>query len=94
MVIVIQSTKVKSARKEYSCEACYFLQDGLDSIDPGKLTFAERRAIVRARQDNWKIKKGQPYTYQFNKYDGDPFVFRGREDIHAICVKYDFYPED
>jgi hypothetical protein len=55
MVIVIQSTKVKSARKEYSCEACYFLQDGLDSIDPGKLT--ERRAIVRARQDNWKSKK-------------------------------------
>jgi hypothetical protein len=94
MVEVIQNTKVKSARKEYRCDASDFLRDGLDNIDPGILTFAERRAIVRARQDYWKIKKGQPYTYQFSKYDGDPFVFRARTEIHELCLNHDFYPED
>lgn len=90
MITVIRETTIKCARKDHECMACLFLRDG---IRDGDFTFSEYRSIVRARQDGWKIKKGQSYIEQFNRGDG-VYVFKARPDIHKICLKYDLYPEE
>lgn len=78
------------ARKDYPCMASEFLRDLGFCRSP--LTFSELRKVVVARRNGWMIKKGTPYVYQFNKYDGDRYVFRAIKDIHEICLKYDVYP--
>jgi len=39
------------------------------------------------------IEIGDPYIRQFNKMDGDVFVWRAIPEIHAICCKYDLCSE-
>jgi hypothetical protein len=92
MIEVIQDRKVKAARKEYHCDASDFLRDMLGEIR-SELSFSEKRLVVKARQENWKIKKGSTYLYQYNKIDNDTYSFRCRPEIHQLCVKYDLYPD-
>jgi len=56
-------------------------------------TFAERRQIVIARRNGWRIKKGEKYVKQFTKCCGDIGTFRAIPAIHAICVKYKIYQD-
>ncbi len=93
-ITVIHSIKVKKARRNYYCNACLFMQENLSEIGTGKLTFAERREIVKARNEKYLILKGQPYQRQFNTDGGDTWTFRCREAINEICLKYELYPEN
>lgn len=90
-MIEVISNREPIARKDYECMASVFLLDLGFCGSP--LTFAELRKVVLARRDGWMIRKGTRYVYQFNKYDGDRYVFRAIKDIHEICLKYDVYPE-
>lgn len=87
-VQVIRETKIKSARKAKDCDASYFLREAIGSFE---FTFSEYRAIVTARSESWRILKGQPYIQQFNRGEDGPYMFNARPEIHAICIKYDFY---
>ena len=78
------------ARKDYDCEASLFVRE-CNTVD--FMTFAERRVIVKARKNGWRIKKGQRYVRQFNTYSGDTWTFRAIPEMHDICAKYDIYPE-
>lgn len=83
---------LRLARKEYECMASdWIIECGLKNLPP--LTFAEWRQIIRARDDNWRIPKGSNYLVQVIKGD-DIFTFRARPEMHAICVKYELYPDE
>ena len=82
-----------TARKEYSCNACNFIEIQ-DIRNYLKLTISEWRAIITARNNGWKIKKGERYLYQVAVCDGDFCVLRSIPDIHDICIKHDLYPDN
>ena len=80
------------ARKNYSCIACDFLF-AVDFPSELGLTYAEKRAVVQARQRNYKILKGEKYIRQFNTDGSHTWTFRAIPDIHSICLKHGLYKE-
>jgi hypothetical protein len=90
---VLQDINVKTARKDYPCDSSFYIKEMLSDFPKGKLTFAEKRLIVEAKRDGWKILKGQPYEKQRNKFDGIINTFRSRPGLSKICNKYEFFPE-
>lgn len=92
MCTLVRQTKVNAARKEHECMASVWIHEcGLDNLP--RMNFSEYRAIINAKLQGWKILKGQPYIHQFLVDGGSGYVFKARPEIHAICLKYDFYPE-
>lgn len=89
MITVIHQSTPK-ARKEYNCDACEFIF-GFGNIRDYKFTFSEWRSIIKARDNNQKIKKGDKYIRQFNKYGNETYTFRAIPEMHAICIKYEYY---
>lgn len=79
------------ARKDYRCMACDWIREGV--TDYSFMTFAERRLIVLARRDEWKIKKGQRYTRAYCIYEGSGYTWKARPEIEALCHKYDLIQE-
>jgi len=57
------------------------------------LSFAEFRAIAKAEKNKRQIQKGERYTKQYNKNDGEAYTFRAITDIHKICLVHDLYSE-
>lgn len=91
MITVIHQYKYK-ARKNYNCDACNNLFES-DICDLG-LTFTEYRSVVKAKQNNSRILKGETYLRQFNRDDSNnTWVFRAIPEIHEICIKYKLYEE-
>lgn len=94
--IVKHTTPV--ARKEYRCEAApnvrEWVQGGMWVEDKHKkVTFADLRKIVVARQENFRILKGAKYVRQVNKMDGTIYTFKCRQDMMDICSKFDLWGE-
>lgn len=79
------------ARKNYCCDASDWIMNSDVFSD---CTFKEKRQIVIAQRNGWKIKKGDKYTYQVNIWSGDFNVFKAITAMHDICVNYDLYQED
>lgn len=86
------SSETPKARKEHRCMACDFLRDDLPNT-VSYLNFSEKRDVVKARRNNWKIQKGEVYTKQFLKDGGDVYGFKAITAIHDICIDHDLYPE-
>lgn len=92
-MLVNSIQKVVRAEKNYSCDACsYFILDTAPSHFKD-LTFSERKAIVRAKRNNWEIKKGQPLvkTHMVSDDGGSDMIWRTIPEIEMICTKYDLY---
>ena len=84
-----KNTEPKAA-KDYPCDACEWI---FNSINEGIFSFDEMRLIVKAKRDNWKVKKGQKYVKVTGIWNGDWSVFRGRPEIDALCHKYKIYQD-
>jgi hypothetical protein len=84
--IIFCSTQ--TARKNYKCDACKTL---LDYADFNELSFAEKRELVKAKRDNWEIKKGQAYIRAFMKDNRSTWTFRARPEIEQICQDQDMW---
>lgn len=80
------------ARKRYNCEASYWLRE--NGIDRGMLTFAELRAVAKAKANNYCIMPGEQHICQNNKMDGVLYSFRAIPAIHAICIRLEIYDID
>lgn len=81
------------ARKDHDCSACEFLTVD-DWWRSGKeFSFSELRSIVKAKENNWKIKKGEKYIRQALVQDGDFFQFKAIPEIDNICHKYNLYED-
>lgn len=91
-ITVIRESKIKHAKKEYNCMAAEWIYNCW-SKNGNPFTFTEWRTIVKAKNNNWKIKMGDSYIKQINQGD-DFYVFRAIPELHAICLKYDIYPCD
>jgi hypothetical protein len=91
MAILI-SNKFPKARKDHWCMSCDFLREEFEETF-NRLTFSEKKAIVRAKRDNWQIKKGQVYERQFCTDGHDVWTFKARIEISAICNRLDLYPD-
>ena len=87
----ILTDAIRTASKKHTCDACeWFLNSGLGDED---LTAQEIGHLRQAMADNWQIQPGQKYIYQTGVYEGDFYTVRARQDMHAICLKYDIYEE-
>ena len=72
------------ARKEYHCMASDWIREC--GWEDGDWSTDEATAIANAKRDGWKILKGARYVYQT-----DMVTFRARVDLHAICLRHNFY---
>lgn len=88
----LSTRHVKFCMKDYECSSCNWLREA--EIDKGLLTFQERRHIIQAKWDGWKILKGQPCIKMAYIFEGEFYEDRFRPEIHAICKKYELYPDD
>lgn len=89
MTEIIKQTKPK-ARKNHYCMASEWLNQ-CGNLRGLTFTFSEWRAIIKARDNNWEIQKGDIYINQRNVDCGDIFTFKAIPEIHEICIKYDYY---
>ncbi len=89
-MITVLSESSHIAAKDHHCSACEWIGEILHDIP---FTFAERRAIVKARKNGWIIKKGERYIVQNGVQDGEFYVFKAIPAIHEICIEYDIYEE-
>ena len=80
------------ARKDYYCMACDWINNGIGFNGIG-FSFSEYREIVKAKQNGFKIKKGEKYIRQFLNDGGGCYEFIAKQSIHDICVKHDLYCE-
>lgn len=79
------------AKKDYECEACvWIIERGIDL----ELTFSEERSIVKARKNDFQIKKGETYFGRVCVNDRKLSIFRAIPAIHEICIAYNIYPEE
>lgn len=79
------------ARRDYPCQACEFILIHVDSLED--VPYRLKRALVLARRQDWKIKKGQKYLRQYNKDGGHTWTFRCIPEMHEICQELDLYYE-
>ena len=94
MSIVIISELTPISRKEYECNACLWLLDYLNDQprDTG-LTISELRTVVKVKRNGWKIKPGDKYLRQVQKFEGEISTVRSIPAIDEICQRHDLYPE-
>lgn len=88
------ASTIRTARKEYSCAACEAVLDGGLKHFVEKLTFAEKRAIVLARADKWRVKIGAKYVDYRGIQDGDLYQVKMRPEMQEMVSKYDWWPEE
>lgn len=78
------------ARKNYPCQASEWI---FNMFEPEDFTFSEKRDLVRARRNGFKIHKGEDYTYQSLVDAGEFSTFRAITALHEMCIKYDIYED-
>jgi hypothetical protein len=105
MIEQIRNT-VQKARKEYYDDGWDTIQEWIGEGCPvynnrqtwerGHLIFAEARYLVQVRNRTilpHKILPGQTYRSQYNKYDGEAYYWRTKEEFYKLMNKYDLFPE-
>jgi hypothetical protein len=92
--LITQSTVV--SRKEYNCDGCICLLN-LGStqqlIEELNLTKEESEVLMKAKEDGFKILKGQTYLKQVLKDGGFIYSCRIKPEIYDLINKYDLFHE-
>ena len=83
---IAETTQV--ARKDYDCMACDWINNSWGNFD---FSVSELKSIARARKAGYKIKKGQKYIRQTNKFEGRIYTFVAIPEMDEICLKHDIY---
>lgn len=92
MAYLQQTTR--TARKDYRCAACEVVVEGGVTHFTQTVTYAERRLLVLARADKWKIKAGQKYIDYRGLIDGTAYTLRMRPEMQDMVSKYNWWPEE
>lgn len=83
--------EIRVARKAYPCGACYWFgrsNYGQQDVEPD-----DWATVEAVRAEGCQILPGMQHIYQAS-VDGDGWSeFRARQDMNAICHKYDLYPD-
>jgi len=89
----IGETTYPKARKSYNCMASEWITNGDLSETFRCCNWDEKRDIIRARRNKWRIQPGQKYLRQAIIFEGRMDTFRAIPAMHDICIKYDLYQE-
>lgn len=90
-MITVLSESTPIARKDHRCIACEWVFDAGHNIED--FSMREKRLLVKARKNKYKIVKGQKYIRQGNIQDGELYTFKAIPEIHQICLDHDIYCE-
>ena len=93
---LLKRIPIKKTKKVHECNASIWLRESaLSEIRCGNLplTISERRSVIKAKQNNWKIPEGSSCIYETGIYNGEFFAFYCIPEIDDICQKYDIYEE-
>ncbi|MCY1448339.1 hypothetical protein D9M71_649990 [compost metagenome] len=88
---VIRS-EIRKAIKDHSCNACYWFERS--NFGENDLLAEDWTTVQQSRKDGGRIVSGTKYIYQVHRDCGEIVEVKVRQDMHAICLKYDLYPED
>jgi hypothetical protein len=92
MIMETLASKKRVARKDHHCNACEWItMDG--DYRQHDFTFSEWRAIARAKENGWKILKGETYNWASCKQDGELYQWKAIPEMEAICHKYDYFAD-
>ncbi len=80
------------ARKQYHCDASEWIANTI-GWDEDEYDDADISIIRKAGHEHCKILKGTRYLKVSGIWEGEFTTFRAREDLNAICLKYDLYSE-
>lgn len=92
-ITLLRTGKVKSARKDYECNACTWFREQLEYVNLIRMSFADKRTIIKIKQQGYKINKGDPYHWQVIKQDGEIYTVKYIPEMNEICHKYELYPD-
>ena len=90
MGVEVLSESRPVAKKDHDCNACEWLNNS-GYANEGDLTPDEWKVYQLAESKEFKVKKGEIYIRQNNKFDGEVYTFKAIPAIHDICIKYDLY---
>jgi len=94
---ILKEVKIKSVRKDHECNACLWL-DGIGSTSESifnqiTLTEEEKQSVIKAEQNKWKVKKGDPAIYRVGLTDGDFGAWYSIPEIDQICLDHGLYED-
>ena len=94
----IGQDKIVTARKNYGCDACVWITEaGLDTDDGflDELSFSEKRSLVKARRNGWRVMKGEKcMTSTLVSCDGGIIMtWRAIPEIHEINQRHGMYED-
>lgn len=89
----IGETTYPKAKKDYQCMASDWIINGDLAETFRCCDWEQKRSIIRARRNGYKILKGQKYLRQAIVFEGRMETFRAIPEMHEICVEYDLYQE-
>ncbi len=89
------SKAIRTARKEYSCNACEWIFNSDIMTEPSyfEVTFTDKRKLVKIRNERGKILKGTKYLDYNIKDGGELFNVKARIDANEICQTYELYSD-
>lgn len=94
----IGQPKIVTARKNYGCDACVWVTES-DVLENehwlNELSFAEKRAIVKARKNGWRVMKGDKcLIHTLVSCDGKLIMtWRAIPEIHTINSNHCMYED-
>jgi hypothetical protein len=92
---IILHSKVKTARKQYDCcmQEWITAEGEREVANNFPLTFAEKRGLIKMRNEKYKIMPGDKYYEQVGIQDGRFYCIQCRIDVTDLCRKYDLWCE-
>lgn len=90
----LETTQIKSARKDHSCTACQAMLDG-DSISNIKKELTPYELIIFEKMESQKFKilKGQPYMKVTGIYDGDFCTAKYADGMYNIGERFGIFED-
>lgn len=88
-MIRVLSESEPVARKPHDCMASGFIL--AHGVNGNGYSFAELRAIAKAKKNKYKVIKGQKYIRQNNTFDGELYTFKAIPEMHEICLNHELY---
>lgn len=93
MATFLSSTE-RVARKDYLCDACRVIREaGVEQI-LASLNFYERKLVIKAQEEGWRVKAGSKYIDYRGVCDGAAYTLRMRPEIEDLVSKYNWWPEE
>lgn len=89
----VGETTYPTAKKIHDCDASLWIVNGDLHETFRCCTWEEKKDIIRAKRNGWKIQPGQKYLRQAVVFEGRMSTFKAIPEMHDICVKYDIYED-